>query len=202
MKIKDPGHNAESWIGILETAPDIESAAERLGQLLDLPGPAPTAAAERVLTNPLFARALFAARKIPAARHWLLTAPADAPNIEEAEQTKAAQSPLKLAGKAASSLLKWGMAGLEHAKPWEIERRLAACQACEFQEDAPDTLVYRGAAIAVGKDAKICSICHCLINTKAALATERCPKRDLNSPDLSLWGEPWEEPAEPNEIWR
>ena len=123
MKIKDAGQNAEAWIRLLNTAPDIESAAEQLGQLLDLPEPSPTAAVERALAYPLFARDLLAAL------HWVLTAPADAritdmPDIKEAEQTK------------------------------------------------------------------------------AALATKQCPKRDANSPVLSLWGEPWEESAEPNEIWR
>ena len=176
--------------------------------MLALADPAPPAVAERAMADPLFARALFTSRKIPSALQWLLTAPADARVAEAPSDGKpggkedATPSSLELAAKAAGSLLKWGMAGLEHAKPWEIERRLAACDACEFRDDAPDKLVYRGAAVAVGKDAKICTSCHCLINTKAALATERCPERDSDSPELSRWGEPWEEPAERNPIWR
>ena len=79
----------------------------------------------------------------------------------------------------------------------------AACNACEFQAEAPDTLVYRGAKVAVGKDAKICTICNCLTNTKAAISTESCPEPDPERPELSRWGEVWTDPAgHPDGPWR
>ncbi len=166
-------------------APTIEAAAERLGELLGSESPPPVPAVRRALTDPLFARALLATRKMPEALAMLLAAP------DEGRITPPPPSSAKIVGQAAGALLKWGMEGLKHAEPWAIERRLAACAACEFQAKAPDTLVYRGAKVAVGKDAKICLACNCLTNTKAALATERCPRQDPANPELSRWGEPW-----------
>ena len=169
-------------------AATIAEASERLGALIGLAGPAPEPATRRALAEPLFARALMATRKMPALRDRFLASAA-----AEAKGTPGAAA---LAAKAAGATLKWGMAGLKPAEPWVIERRLAACAACEFQAPAPDTLVYRGARVATGPDAKICTVCHCLTNTKAALSTERCPKQDPEDATRSRWGEPWVDPAD------
>lgn len=181
----------------LTTLPDevtkadtVDEAAARLGSLLELPGPAPLPATRRALAEPLFARALLASRKLPALRDQLLTV-AQAVRI-----TDTSPAPHQLAAKAAKSVLKWGMDGLRPAEPWVIERRLAACAACAHQVPAPDTLVYRGAQVVVGKDAKICALCHCLTNTKAAISTERCPDRHPDDPSRSRWSEPWLPPED------
>lgn len=84
-----------------------------------------------------------------------------------------------------------GADGLKHAEPWVVERRLSACGRCKFQTDAPDTSIYRGAKVVVGKDAKICEQGDCPTNTMAALAIEHCPEKDLANPELSRWQEPW-----------
>ena len=173
----------------IAAAPSIEEAAAGLGTILGLPGPAPLEATRRALDEPLYARTLLAMRKLPALRDRFLAAP-------DAVRNAAAPSSAALAAKAAGSLLKWGMEGARPAKPWVIERRLAACASCPFQAPAPDTLVYRGAKVAVGKDAKICTACHCLTNTKAAISTEHCPERDPEDPSLSRWGEPWVPPSD------
>lgn len=169
-------------------ATDPEEGARRLGEALELTGPAPRAALARALADPRYAAALFATRKLPAARDRLLAVAGEAASVPPGA--------LKVAAKGAAALLKWGMAGFEHAKPWVIERRLAACRSCPFEADAPDTLIYRGATVAVGKDARICTACNCLTNTKAALATEHCPERDPADPALSRWGETWISPEE------
>lgn len=171
-------------------APSLEVAAERLGATLGLDGAAPLAAARHALAEPLYARALLATRKLPALRDRFLASPG------ETRISDASPSPAALARKAAGGLLKWGMEGLKPAEPWVIKRRLAACNACEFQAPAPDTLVYRGAKVAVGKDAKICTLCHCLTNTKAAISTEHCPAQVPGDAGLSRWGEPWLPPEE------
>ena len=176
------------------SAATIEEAAARLGALLEMDGPAPIPATRRALEDPDFARALVGMRKLPAVRDRLL-----AGKFRAAAPASATGSVLKAAG----AVLKWGMEGLRPAKPWVIERRLAACNACEFQAEAPDTLVYRGAKVAVGKDAKICTICNCLTNTKAAISTESCPEPDPERPELSRWGEVWTDPAgHPDGPWR
>jgi hypothetical protein len=182
----------------IHNAPSPEVAAERLGVLLGLDAPAPLAATRLALEDRLFARALLATRMLPEVRDQLLATPGTAhiaghPDIGGTQAPTSTHSPssIQLTTKAASAVLKWGMDGLRHAKPWAIERRLRACNACDFQVEAPDTLVYRGAKVVVGKNAKICTQCHCLINTKAALATEHCPEQDPTDTTQSRWGEPW-----------
>jgi len=168
----------------------VEEAAETLGKVLGLDGAAPADAARKALDDPLFARALWAARKFPDLRDRLLQQPA-AMRVNAAAPSSAAT-----VKKAVGGLLKWGMEGLKPAPPWVIERRLAACNSCTFQAPAPETLVYRGAKVVVGKDARICTSCNCLTNTKAAISTERCPERDPENPELSRWGEPWVDPKD------
>jgi hypothetical protein len=170
-------------------AETVEEAARRLGEALGLPGPAPMAATRHALDDPRYARALMTTRKLPALRDQFLAAPGAAAPAPP-------PSSAGLVAKAAGSLLKWGMEGLRPAEPWVIQRRLAACAACEFQVSAPDTLIYRGARVAVGTGATICDRCHCLINTKAAISTEHCPEQDPARPALSRWGEPWVPPEE------
>lgn len=173
-------------------APSIDEAARRLGERLNLGGPAPIAATRRAVNEPLFARALLATRKLPGIRDRLLAAP-HASRVGGASQPPSSG---EVAAKAAGSVLKWGMAGLRPAEPWVIERRLAACNGCEHQAPAPDTLIYRGVRVAVDKDAKICTLCHCLTNTKAAISTERCPDPDPADPTRSRWGETWVPPEQ------
>ena len=187
----------------IRNAASLEAAAARLGALLELGHPAPLPATRRALADAAFARALLTSRKLVAIRDQMLTAP---DTVRIAPPARPGAPPLappppsappasaQVMAKAAGAVLKWGMAGLRHADPWVIERRLAACNACEFQADAPETLLYRGAKVVVGKDAKICTRCHCLTNTKAALASEHCPERDPANPELSRWGAPWVDP--------
>ncbi|MBG6212020.1 hypothetical protein IWQ49_006725 [Labrenzia sp. EL_126] len=182
----------------VRAAKTLSEAAERLGAYLELSGPAPEVATQRALKDLLYARALVTTRKIPEVRDQVLHS---AESMRLREQTTDAVDSTKhnqqgVTTQAARALLKWGMAGLEHAKPWQIEKRLAACKNCSFLTSAPDDLIYRGAKVFAGKDAKICSSCRCLVNTKAALATEHCPERDPQNPGLSRWGEPYVPPEE------
>jgi hypothetical protein len=175
-------------------APTFALACARLGALIELPGPAAPEVTNRAIKDPNFAKALLASRKVPALRAHLLARPENANFHPDQPEPHRTPSIAKLAGKAAAATLKWGMEGLKHAKPWVIERRLAACNACEFAAAAPETLMYNGAKVVVGKDARICMACDCLINTKAAMASESCPKQDPANPELSRWGETWKEP--------
>ena len=169
-----------NFLDEIRAAPSIGQAAALLGARLNLGGPAPEKATRRALDDPRYARALDATRKLPDLLARLLAAPEAAP-----------RSSARVTAKAAGSALKWGMEGLEPARPWDISRRLAACRACPHEVPAPDTLVYRGAKVVAGKDARICEICGCLTNTKAAMARERCPEKDPDDPETSRWGEPW-----------
>lgn len=192
-KNTDPHSTSDFLPDNVRNAKTLSEAARLLGSYLELSGPAPEDATQRALDNPLYARALVTLRKMPELRDQVLQS-AESLRVH-GQPTEAAQSLAKkeksVAAQAAGALLKWGMAGLEHAKPWQIETRLAACKTCSFLTDAPDDLIYRGAKVFVGKDAKICSSCRCLVNTKAALATEHCPERDPDDPNLSRWGEPY-----------
>ncbi len=179
---------------------DLTALAAQLGKELELGGPAPLQAAQRAMEDPDYARALKALRHMPDLRDQMLLAPESArirkpgdsvPDPAPAREDSETPSAAKLAAKAAGAVLKWGMDGLQPPQPWVIERRLAACNACEFQVPAPDTLVYRGAKVVAGADATICKSCHCLIKTKAAISTETCPEKDISDPTLSRWQEPW-----------
>lgn len=172
----------------IRNAASIADAARLLGVELGLAGPAPEIATRRAIGDPLYSRALLASRKIPQLRDKLLAEPG-ATRINAAPES--ALSSVGLAGRVAAGLLRWGMEGLKPADPWVIEKRLAACNSCEFQAPAPDTLIYRGAKVVAGRDAKICTSCHCLTNTKAAISTEHCPEHDPRNSELSRWGEPW-----------
>lgn len=177
-------------------AESIEAAARALGAALELEGSAPFPATQRALADPKFAQALWAVRKMPSVLRQLLLAPHTA-RLRSIEDTSVpGPESREVLTKGAGSVLKWGMKGLKHARPWQIKDRLAACNACEFQIPAPDTLIYRGAKVVAGKDAKICEKCSCLTNTKAAMATEHCPERDPQNPDLSRWGEPYVAPKD------
>lgn len=184
----------------IAAAATAEEAARLLGQALELPDAAPLEATRRALRDPLYARALWSSRKIPALRDQIIAA-ASRIRISDTDgdphsagAASGRPSAAALAGKAAGSLLRWGMAGLKPAPPWVIERRLAACAACPHQKPAPDRLIYRGAEVFAGKDARICGICHCLTNTKAAISTELCPGPDPENPETSRWGDPWVPP--------
>jgi hypothetical protein len=177
---------------LAETA-SLKEASLRLGEYLGLEGEAPEAATRRALNEPLYLKALCSVRRMPSVLDQLLANELGIAGPPAAEKKYGAG---QLVATAAASLLKWGAQGLPVAKPWVIESRLAACDSCEHQQAAPDTLVYRGAKVAVGKDAKICTLCGCLTNTKAAIATELCPSPDPHVPGRSRWGEPWVDPNE------
>lgn len=158
-------------------ASTLDEAAALLGKDIGLKKPASLEHTRRALEDPQFARALLSTRKLPHIRDQLLAA--------------ALQSTKSRASRAMEGVLKWGMEGLKPAEPWVISQRLAACKACEYQTDAPETLLYRGASVFVGKGKKICALCNCLTNTKAAISTEHCPAQDPENPEQSRWGEPW-----------
>ena len=171
----------------IRSADSLELAAEKLGHFLGLPDAAPLEATRRALDEPRYALALMASRKMPEVRNRLL---------ETGLPAGGGTSGAAVVGKAARGILKWGADGLRMAEPWVIQKRLAACEACELNVPAPDTLVYRGARVAVGPGARICDSCKCLIKTKVALSTEHCPERDRDDAEMSRWGEPFVAPEE------
>ena len=175
----------------IANAPSPEGAAKRLGEALGLNGPAPMEATRRALSEALYAKALWSSRKIPALRDQLLAAAGQMRISGGADDTP---TNAQLVAKSIKGALKWGMEGLKPAAPWVIQRRLDACLSCPHNVPAPDKLVYRGAKVAVGKDARICDACHCLINTKSAISTEHCPEKHPSQPELSRWEEPWVPP--------
>lgn len=174
----------------LRKAPDLQTAASQLGTVLGLGKAAPEEVTKRVLDDPSFGQMLIGLRNLPEMRDRVLA---------KAMQDSAAEAhprPIKVVKQAAKSVLRWGMEGMKPAEPWVITQRIATCNACEYQVPAPETLIYRGAKVVAGKDAKICSVCNCLTNTKAAISTERCPVKSDENPEESKWGEPWVDVAD------
>lgn len=166
----------------IPAAGNIEESARLLGEVLGLSSSAPIPATRRAIDDPRYASALLATRKLPEIRDKLLYQ--DSPSNSH------------IIRKASSGMLKWGMDGMKPAPPWVIERRLKACNSCVHQIPAPAKLIYRGVEVATGKDAKICEVCDCLTNTKAAIVTEHCPVKNPENHLFSMWGETWVPPEQ------
>lgn len=170
----------------LRNVNSLEEAANLLHRELGLERPPSKEVTKKAISNPSYARALVLSQNVPELLSQLLAQPSSI-SVKASEKV----STSAVVKNAASSLLKWGMKGLKPAQPWVIARRLEACNSCEYQSEAPDALVYRGAKVFVGKNAKVCVICNCLTNTKAAISTEHCPEKSTDNPNVSRWGEPW-----------
>lgn len=186
---------------------DLGQARRRLGELINLDGPASAAITRRAMADERFAFYLLFTKDSPELQRQLLEDPrnrdfdgasgdgasGDAPDAPSAQATVrgADQGSLALAGKAAKALYNWGKAGFAAADEETIERRWAACRACAFMTDPPETMMYQGVKLLSGRGTKICGSCGCLINKKVATPTERCPEQDPDDPTRSRWGDAW-----------
>ena len=182
---------------------DLGQARRRLGELINLDGPASASITRRAMADERFAFYLMFTKDSPELLKQLLEdprnrdfdgAPGDAPPAQ-ATVRGADQGSLALAGKAVKALYNWGKAGFEAADEETIERRWAACRACAFMTDPPETMMYQGVKLLAGRGTKICGSCGCLINKKVAIPTERCPEQDPDDPTRSRWGDVWSAPA-------
>jgi hypothetical protein len=187
---------------------DFAEARHRLGELINLGEPASDAVTRRAMNDERFVFYLMMTKDSPELLRQILddprTATYDRPDVPVAEkgleETRTASdhdkmppapahSTAELIGRAGASLLKWSKAGFKAADEGTIQRRWAACRACEFLVDPPQTLLYQGVKLIAGKDVKVCAACGCAANKKIALPSESCPRPHADNPQLTRWGE-------------
>jgi hypothetical protein len=163
-----------------------EEVCSRLGDYLNLDGPAPEAAVRRALDDPQYAFYLMFTREAPSLRTALL---ADPRNARYADPPPAEKSQRELIGSAFRALARWTASGFKTAPKEVVDRRWAACLACPHLVERPDRVLYNGMTILSG-DSRVCSLCGCVAAAKGKLPTESCPAADPANPALTRWGEP------------
>jgi hypothetical protein len=93
-----------------------------------------------------------------------------------------------LIARAVSGLWNWSKAGFATVDDHVFQRRVAACLSCPNIMVAPKRVAYR-AATNGDADARMCVLCGCIVAHKARLASETCPDRDSNNPEVNRWSE-------------
>ncbi len=176
----------------LPTFYDVRSTlAKRLG-VDDLVTPE---VAARFLADRTFARTLLATRHVVEWRDRMLKDPLNAeftvPLFKEAERDeRSPESVGALALKAANAYIKWSESGFQTVGDAVLERRRAACLACDRLRAAPQTLAYRLADKLAGGDGRVCVECGCLFAKKISIPKETCPLASAENPRESRWGDP------------
>ena len=180
-------------LDVTESTPIPEMRA-RLGEVLGLGRPVPMAVLLRAIEDPGFAGDLITCRNSPeflAALFDDRRTRAFAPAAEAA-----AASPVKLAGKAATALARWGKAGFSTVDAEALERRESACLTCPHLVEPQSALQKmvpvgaRSGAVGSRLGRKVCELCGCIATRKVRLPTETCPGAHPVLAGLTRWREP------------
>jgi hypothetical protein len=182
----------QSLLNVNENTPFPEMQ-ERLGSVLGLDRPAPMAVLLRAIDDPGFANDLITCRNAPGFLAALFDdkrtlAYAPAPDEKPA-------SPLALAGKAASALMRWGKAGFSTVDEETLRVREEACLACPHLGE-PQSVVQKMVPTGPVSDRlgsrlgrKVCTLCGCVASKKIRLPTEVCPGAHPTRKGRTRWGE-------------
>lgn len=93
-----------------------------------------------------------------------------------------------LVKRAAQAIWSWAQTGFAILDESIYETRLSACLQCPHLGSAPDSMVYKLASLNA-LDTKVCTLCGCLVRSKARLPSEKCPSRHPTEAGLNRWGE-------------
>lgn len=104
------------------------------------------------------------------------------PNIE-------IKSDIEILGKISGAIWHWAKTGFSIADQSTYEKRYSICMQCPRLADAPRKLLYK-VITANSVDEKICTLCGCVVSKKARIASESCPDKHSEHPELSRWEEP------------
>ncbi len=130
----------------------------------------------KIANDPVFAHNLMVSRSSKDLLNVLLA------SAEAQEVT----SDIGLVKEAASSFLKWARSGFSNVDEETLNGRLKACYECPYIIDAPNRSIYK---VLQQQSEKICSACGCIVNWKAKLSTEACPKESPDIPGQNRWGQ-------------
>jgi len=186
---------------LLHDSQTLEKSQQILGELINLGQPASEAVTRRALADQRYAHYLLITKDIPELRDKLLLDPRNesfesdgsrSDGLKEVQSSVDGPSGnIELIFRTTSSFLAWGKSGFKLADQNLLDKRLQACERCEFLTDPPKKLIYLGLELVTGKRDKICKACGCFVKKKAMLPSEKCPKQDPVQPNLSRWGELW-----------
>lgn len=173
-----------------------DAARVRLGEILNLEGPAPTDVLRRVGEDQKYMQYLVMLRDAPRLQRPLIDGvrkgwePSQEALADEAEAQAELPSSAALAVKATKAFAKWGATGFRKIEHAEFEARWAACQACPNFKAPPDRVIYQGMKMVSSQDNNVCGLCGCTAKSKARMPTETCPGTDPNDPTRTRWGQP------------
>ncbi len=186
-----------------DSVEDMDDARWKLGELLELDGPVSEAVVRAAVDSPLYAMHLLASRQSAQFLGLLLDNPppppagtdAGAGAADGAGHDAGQESTAGLLLRFGKAMAEWGRSGFRRAEPEVAERRLAACAGCPNLKAPGGSILHRLAG-AAGLGDHSCGLCGCMVQAKAAVATERCPGEDPRRPGWSRWGDPVESGAE------
>lgn len=188
--------SVQSLLEPIYKAETIGEARDKLGEILELAGPAKMTVTLRVLADSAFAEKLISVRKFPSWRDDLLAdpsnsafEPADQPSDEDEVNARPLTSTVALVKKSSAALLRWAAAGFQKAEPAIVEERKAACLSCDQLVEPPNSFPYQIAKTFAGHDRRICAACGCVVSKKILMATETCPLAGTEDPTRSRWGD-------------
>jgi hypothetical protein len=159
--------------------PSLADLRHAYAHALGLDEPIPEPALRAIVADPTYARRLFACRNAPQMMALVLNYPPEVP-----------QSPGigTLAASAAAALARWTRSGFATVDEAQLTRRLAACQACPHLA-GPHSTLQKLANLRMAEK-RVCKLCGCGVESKARMATEKCPAPHPGDDALSRWGEP------------
>jgi hypothetical protein len=158
----------------------VEELRRRFGELLGTSNGVSPEAFRAAVENPVYARYLMGSRGAPETVQMLLDSPPPRPAAEPSVGT--------LARRASKAFARWAAAGFSVVDDVTLQRRLAACGACEHLAESSQRPVERIAGLGL-TDRSTCALCGCPVRRKAKLPTERCPAPHPTLSGLSRWSE-------------
>lgn len=166
------------FVGDLDTI-DMNEARQRFADLLGLDAPVSQDVLIGAIEDPLYATHLFASRDAPQFFEMLTANPPKAALATE-------KSPGQLLLQFSRSMKEWGKAGFRRASKEIVDARLTACMNCQHLQGPTGSILKKLASIA-GMGDHTCGLCGCVVQAKANIATETCPKKDPVDSSLTPW---------------
>jgi len=100
------------------------------------------------------------------------------------------KSDVEILGQISEAIWSWAKTGFSIVDQSTYEKRYSTCMQCPHLVDAPRKLLYK-VITANNSNEKACALCGCIVSKKTRIASESCPERHPENPELNRWGEPF-----------